>query len=137
MIIAPVMQGADKPKQTTRERLAAAGYQLVLGPSYSVQIILIETKAMGGKVTNLYIYDYVITDNDTEKIRGGRGKNRLEASVGDMHLPGRWQFRDLNGDGLSDFRYYKGDGKKDFWWAEIWDGRHSRFTFAKEFAGER
>lgn len=78
----------------------------------------------------------MITDNATEKIRGGRSKNRLEASVGDMYLPVRWQFRDLNGDGLSDFRYYKGDGKKNFWWAEIWDNGHSRFTFAKEFAGE-
>ncbi len=129
---------AAVPKTTSRERMTAEGYQLVPGPAFGIQIKLIETSERGGQQPNLYLYDYVVTDNATGKIHGGRSKNRLEASVADMHLPARWQFKDLDGDGNIDFRYYKGDGKKsDYWWAEVWQAKSHRFMFGKEFAGDK
>lgn len=129
---------AAPPKTSSRDRLTAEGYQLVPGPSFSIHIKLIETIARAGTQPSLYRYDYVVTDNTTGKIHGGRGQNRLEASVADMHLPARWQFKDLDGDGHPDFRYYKGDGRKnDYWWAEVWQPKGRRFMFAKEFAGEK
>lgn len=135
---ATVVTTAAPPKTTSRERKTDEGYQLVPGPGFSIQIKLIETIERGGKQPNLYIYDYLVTDNATGKIHGGRGKNRLEASVADMHLPARWQFKDLDGDGNTDFRYYKGDGKKsDYWWAEVWQAKGRRFLYGKEYAGEK
>lgn len=129
---------AALPKTTSRERLTAEGYQLVPGLIFSIQIKLIKTIERGGKQPNLYVYDYVITDNITGKIHGGRGKNRLEANAADMHLPIRWQFKDLDGDGNIDFRYYKGDGRKsDYWWAEVWQAKGNRFLFAKAYAGKK
>lgn len=126
-------------KLSSRDKRANDGYQLIAGPEFSIQIKLKETKTTdhGGQSHSLYIYDYMVTDNATGKIHGGRGKNRLEASVNDMDKPSRWQFKDLNGDGHTDFRYYKGDGKKnDFWWAEVWQPKGKRFMFGKEFAGK-
>ncbi len=129
---------AAGPKTTSRERVTAEGYQLVPGPVFSIQIKLIETMERGGQQPNLYIYDYVVTDNITGKIHGGRGNNRLEASVADMHLPARWQFKDLDGDGNLDFRHYKGDGRKsNYWWAEVWQAKGRRFLFGKEYAGKK
>jgi len=126
------------PKQSSRERMAADGYQLVPGPAFSIQIKQMETIPRGGQQPSLYIYDYVVTDNATGKIYGGRGKNRVEASVADMHLPSRWEFKDLDGDGNLDFRYYKGDGRKiDYWWAEVWQANKRRFMFGKEYAGKK
>jgi hypothetical protein len=137
LLSATVATAADQHKPSSRDRKASEGYQLVAGPQFSIQIKLIETKNYGGKMPSLYIYDYVLTANSTGKIYGGRGKNRVEASVSDMDKPARWQFKDLNGDGHIDFRYYKGDGKKnDFWWAEVWQPKDSRFLFGKEFAGK-
>lgn len=127
-------------KLSSRDKWANDGYQLIAGPEFSIQIKLKETKTTGrgGQSHSLYIYDYVVTDNATGKIHGGRGKNRLEASVSDMDKPSRWQFKDLNGDGHTDFRYYKGDGKKnDFWWAQVWQPKGKRFLFGKEFAGKK
>ncbi len=132
-----VMSAVDK--LSSRDRKAAAGYQLVEGPEFSIQIKLMETLVteVGDRKVSLYIYDYVVTDNTSGKIYGGRGKNRLEASVNDMEKPSRWQFKDLNGDGCTDFRYYKGDGmNQDFWWAEVWQPKGKRFVFGKEFAGK-
>lgn len=126
---------AAVPKQTSRERLTAEGYQLVPGPTFSIQVKLQQTIPRGGKQPDLYVYDYVVTDNTTGKIHGGRGQNRLEASVADMHLPARWQFKDLDGDGHLDFRFYKGDGRDHFWWAEVWQAKGRRFLFGKAFAG--
>ena len=129
---------AAPPQQSTRELKTGEGYQLVAGPSFSIQIKLMETIPRGGQQPDLYIYDYVITDNVTGKTHGGRGSNRLEASVADMHLPARWQFKDLDGDGNLDFRYYKGDGRKsDYWWAEVWQAKNRRFLFGKAYSGER
>lgn len=128
---------AGVPRTTTRERRAAEGYRLVFGPEFSIQVKLKETKVYGtgDQKRSLFVYDYVVTDNATGKIRGGHGGNRLEASVGDMEKPTRWQFKDLDGDGHVDFRYYKGDGKKDFWWAWLWDPKRKTFTFGKQYAG--
>ena len=128
---------ADQVKLSSRERRASEGYQLIAGPEFSIQIKLIETKNYGDQAPRLYLYDYVVTDNATGKIYGGRGKNRLEARVVDMNLPARWQFKDLNGDGHIDFRYYKGAGKDDYWWAEVWQVQDKRFMFGKEFAGKK
>ena len=126
-------------QQSSRDRKADAGYQLVAGPEFSIQIKRMETLVAGAgdrKVT-LYVYDYVVTDNASGKLYGGRGKNRLEASVNDMEKPARWQFKDLDGDGCTDFRYYKGDGRKqDFWWAEVGQPKGRRFMFGKEFSGK-
>jgi hypothetical protein len=126
-------------KLSSRDKRANDRYQLIAGPEFSIQIKLKETKTTehGGQPHSLYIYDYVVTDNATGKIYGGRGNNRLEASVNDMDKPSRWQFKDLNSDGHTDFRYYKGDGKKnDFWWAQVWQPKGKRFMFGKEFAGK-
>src|SRR3990172_3960109 len=86
---------------SSRAKRAHDGYQLLAGPAFSIQIKLKETKTTdhGGQSRSLYIYDYGVTDNATGKIYGGRGKNRLEASVNDMDKPSRWQFKDLNSDG--------------------------------------
>ena len=138
LFMATVLTTAAPPKTSSRDRKTDEGYQLVPGPGFSIQIKLIETIERGGQQPNLYIYDYLVTDNATGKIHGGRGKNRLEASVADMHLPTRWQFKDLDGDGNIDFRYYKGDGKRsDYWWAEVWQTKGRRFLFGKEYAGEK
>lgn len=137
LLFAASVVTAAVPKTTSRERKTEDGYQLVPGPEFSIQIKLIETIDRGDQMPKLYIYDYLVTDNATGKIHGGRGQNRLEASVADMHLPARWQFKDLDGDGHTDFRFYQGDGKKsDFWWAEVWQAKGRRFLFGKEYAGE-
>lgn len=131
------LAAAAPPKPSSRERMAAEGYQLVPGPAFSIQIKLMQTIPRGGGQPDLSVYDYVVTDNVSGKIHGGRGKNRLEASVADMHLPARWQFKDLDGDGNVDFRYYKGDGRKShYWWAEVWQAKNQRFLFGKEYAGK-
>lgn len=128
---------AAPAKPSSRERLASEGYTLVRGPEFGIQVKLVETKPSPNRLLNLYVYDYVVTDNAAGKIHGGRGKNRLEASVDDMHKPSRWQFRDLDGDGHTDFRYYKGDGKQaHIWWAEVWQPARKRFMYGKEFAGK-
>jgi hypothetical protein len=137
LFTATVVTTAAPPKTTSRERKTEEGYQLVPGPEFSIQIKLIETISRGDKQPNLYIYDYLVTDNATGKIHGGRGQNRLEASVADMHLPARWQFKDLDGDGNIDFRYYMGDGQDHFWWAAVWQAKNRRFLFAKDYAGEK
>lgn len=137
LLSSTIAVAADQHKLTSRERNTTEGYRLIEGPQFSIQVKLIETRNYGGKVPSLYIYDYVLTDNSTGKIHGGRSKNRLEAGVSDMDKPARWQFKDLNSDGHIDYRYYKGDGKKnDFWWAEVWQPKGKRFLFAKEFAGK-
>ena len=131
------LAAAAPPKPSSRERMAAEGYQLVPGPAFSIQIKLMQTIPRGGGQPDLSVYDYVVTDNVSGKIHGGRGKNRLEASVGDMHLPTRWQFKDLDGDGNVDFRYYQGDGRKShYWWAEVWQAKNQRFLFGKEYASK-
>ncbi|MCY7354258.1 MAG: hypothetical protein LH470_04125 [Lysobacter sp.] len=128
---------APPARLSSRDRLASEGYALVRGPEFGIQIKLVETKPSPNRTPSLYVYDYVVTDNATGKIHGGRGKNRLEASVDDMHKPSRWQFRDLDGDGHTDFRYYKGDGKKShIWWAEVWQPTRKKFMYGKEFAGK-
>ena len=132
-----VTVAAGRP--STRDKKASDGYQLIAGPEFSIQVRLMETLVTGSgdRKSSLYIYDYIVTDNASGGIHGGRGKNRLESSVGDMERPVRWQFRDLNGDGYTDFRYYQGDGKgHDFWWAQVWEPKGRRFLFAKEFAGK-
>lgn len=134
---ASAAMAAGQSKLSSRDRRASEGYQLIAGPEFSIQIKLIETKNYGDQAPRLYIYDYVVTDNATGKIYGGRGKNRLEARVVDLAQPARWQFKDLNGDGHTDFRYYKGDGQDDFWWAEVWQVKTKRFMFGKEFAGKK
>lgn len=132
-----LVMAAAPGKPSSRDRLTSEGYALVRGPEFGIQVKLVETKQSPNRMPNLYIYDYVVTDNVTGKIHGGRGKNRLEASVNDMHKPSRWQFRDLDGDGHTDFRYYKGDGRKsNVWWAEVWQPARKRFMFGKDFAGK-
>ncbi len=137
LLLASTAAAAAVPKTSTRDRRASEGYALVPGPEFGIQVKLKETHVSeaGGRKVSLYVYDYVITDNGTGKIRGGHGENRLESSVDDMEKPSRWQFRDLNGDGQTDFRYYKGDGKTDFWWAWVWQPKRKRFTFGKEYCG--
>jgi hypothetical protein len=138
LLFTATIASAAAPKTSSRDRKTNEGYQLVPGPGFSIQIKLVETIQRSGQQPSLYIYDYLVTDNATGKIHGGRGKNRLEASVADMHLPARWQFKDLDGDGNIDFRYYQGDGKKsDYWWAEVWQAKDHRFMFAKEYAGKK
>ena len=137
LLSSTIAAAADQHTLSSRDRNTNEGYRLIVGPKFSIQIKLMETRNYGDKVPSLYIYDYVLTDNSTGKIHGGRSKNRLEAGVSDMDKPARWQFKDLNGDGHIDFRYYKGDGKRnDFWWAEVWQMKNNRFLFGKEFAGK-
>lgn len=132
-----LVMAAQPAKLSSRDRLASEGYALVRGPQFGIQVKLVETKPSPNRLLNLYVYDYVVTDNATGKIHGGRGANRLEASVDDMHKPARWQFRDLDGDGYTDFRYYKGDGRKSHgWWAEVWQPARKRFMFNKDFTGK-
>lgn len=133
------LASAPNDKTSSRDRKANAGYQLVAGPEFSIQVKLTETlaSAVGDRKITLYVYDYVVTDNSSGKIHGGRGKNRLEASVNDMEKSSRWQFKDLNGDGYTDFRYYKGDvGSPEYWWAEVWQEKGKHFTFSRELSGK-
>ncbi len=137
MLGTTLAMAAPPAKLSSRDRLTSEGYALVRGPEFGIQVKLLETKQSSNRLPSLYIYDYVVTDNTTGKIHGGRGGNRLEASVGDMHKPSRWQFRDLDGDGHTDFRYYKGDGRKSHvWWAEVWQPARKRFMFNKDFGGK-
>lgn len=125
-------------KPSSRDRLTEAGYQMVIGPAFSIHIKLVEAKPRSfGRDRTLYVWDAQITDNATGKRLPGHG--RLESSLGDMYLPARWQFKDMNGDGFMDYRYNKGEVGSPYWWTWLWqpERRHGGFTFSPKYSGDR
>lgn len=132
----PVSSDAAGARPSTRDRLVADGYSTVAGPTFSIHIKLMEAKPRNfGKDKILYVWDAQITDNKTGKRLPSHG--RLESSHSDMHMPIRWQFRDMNGDGFIDYRYDKGEIGSPYWWTWLWqpERKHGGFTFSSKYSG--